>query len=180
MLSQFGLNYVPVTLKNLDIAYKIQKEQWPYDPDYNDLYDKAVNMTNDNIEFLVYNNNSLIGITGVDIYKKYKDSIWLDWFTILPNFRGKGFGKKVLLDTINYCKSLNTYKYFRIDTTSYEDKIAIILYDKIMDLKEDYTAEDTKEFKYQYLIYTKGLNSKAKLWNNKYLGLQDYYNQCTE
>lgn len=178
MDSKFGLNYVPVTLKNLDLAYKIQKEQWPYDPDYQDLYDKAINTTDDNIEFLVYENDILIGITGVDVYQKYKDSIWLDWFTILAQFRGRGLGKKVLLDTIDYCKTLKKYKNFRIDTTYYEDKIAIILYDKVMDLKEDYTVEDTDEKKYEYLIYTKGLNSKAKLWNNKYLGLQEYYNQC--
>lgn len=43
MLSQFGLKYIPVNLENLHFAYKIQKEEWPEDPDYNDLYDKAVN-----------------------------------------------------------------------------------------------------------------------------------------
>ena len=178
MISQFGLKYIPVNLENLDLAYKIQKEQWSDDPDYNDLYDKAINTTDDNIEFLVYSDETLIGITGVDVIEKFKDSIWLDWFTILPEYRRKGFGKKVLLDTIEYCKKLNKYSNFRIDTTYYEDRPALFLYDKTMDLREDYTKEDTNEYKNEFLIYTKGLNGKPEPWNNRYLGLKSYYDAC--
>lgn len=178
MLSNFGLKYIPVNLENLSLAYKIQKEQWPHEPDYNDLYDKAINTTDDNIEFLVYDNDNLIGITGVDVITEFEDSIWLDWFTILPEYRRKGFGKKVLLDTIGYCKGLGRYKNFRVDTTYYEDRPALFLYDKVMDIKEDYIIEDTKECKNQFLIYTIGLNGKAEPWNNRYLGLKSYYDQC--
>lgn len=39
--------------------------------------------------------------------------------TVLPEYRRKGYGKKVLLDTIHYCKKLNKYNYFRVDTTYY-------------------------------------------------------------
>lgn len=178
MLSQFGLKYIPVSLENLDLAYKIQKEQWPEDPDYNDLYDKATNTENDNIEFLVCNNEILIGITGVDVIEEFSDTIWLNWFTILPEYRKNGFGKKVLLDTIEYCKNLNKYTNFRIDTTYYKDRPALFLYDKIMDLKENYTKEDTSECKNDFLIYTKGLNGKPEPWNNRYLGLKKYYDTC--
>lgn len=178
MLSRFGLKYIPVDLENLKLAYKIQKEQWPEEPDYNDLYDKAINTTSDNIEFLVYNNETLIGITGVDVIGKFRDSIWLGWFTILPKYRRNGFGKKVLLDTIEYCKGLNKYNNFRIDTVYYEDRPSLFLYDKIMDLREDYTCEDTNEYKNNFLIYTKGLNSEPEPWNNRYLGLKKYYDEC--
>lgn len=157
---------------------KFKKEQWPEDPDYKDFYDKAINTANDNIEFLVYNDGTLIGITGVDTIKEFEDSIWLDWFTILPEYRRNGFGKKVLLDTIEYCKKLNKYSYLRIDTTYYEDRPALFLYDKIMDLREEYTIEDTNEYKSNYLIYTKGLNGKLEPWNNRYLGLKAYYDSC--
>lgn len=180
MISQYGLKYIPVDLNNLEIAYKIQKEQWPDDPDYNDLYDKAINTKDNNIEFLVYNDDILIGITGVGEEENCNDSIWLDWFTILPQYRRNGFGKKVLLDTIEYCKKLNKYKYFRLDTTYYENRPALFLYDKIMDLREDYTIEDTEECKNDYLIYTKGLNCKPEFWNNRYLGLNEYYDTCND
>mgnify|MGYP001154967458 FL=1 len=83
----------------MDIAFKIQKETWPDDED---LYDKAINKEDNNCFFLVYDKNVLVGITGVDVYDKYPDTIWLDWFTILPEHRRKGYGKKVLLDTIYY------------------------------------------------------------------------------
>lgn len=79
-----------------DIAYNIQKETWREDSDYEDLYDKAVNSADDNCFFLVYDKDVLIGINGVDVYDEYPEDIWLDWFTILPNYRQKGYGKKIL------------------------------------------------------------------------------------
>lgn len=42
MESLYELTYIPITIDNLEIAYKIQKETWPMDPDYDDLYDKAL------------------------------------------------------------------------------------------------------------------------------------------
>lgn len=175
MNSLYGLKYEILNLDNLDTAYQIQKTTWPDDPDYGDLYDKATNPSDDNCFFLVYDKNNLIGITGVDVFKEYPDTIWLDWFTILPKYRRKGYGKKVLLDTIEYCKTLNKYKNFRVETTYYENRPAVFLYDKIMMLKEDYTIEDTDTLKNNTLIYTYPLNGPLELWNNKYLGLRDYY-----
>ncbi len=178
MKSLYNLKYEILNLKNLDIAFKIQKETWPDDPDYEDLYDKAINKEDNNCFFLVYDKNVLVGITGVDVYDKYPDTIWLDWFTILPEHRRKGYGKKVLLDTIYYCKKLNRYNYFRVDTTYYENRPALILYDKVMQLKEDYTIEDTENYKNNFIIYSYSLNGKLEPWNNKYLGLKDYYDKC--
>ena len=178
MESQFELTYIPVDLQNIEIAFNIQKNIWPSDPDYKDLYDKAVNRTEDNCSFLVYHHNDLIGITGVEYYDEYKDTIWLDWFAILPNYRRKGYGKNVLLDTITYCKKLKKYDFFRIDTTYYENRPALYLYGKIMHLKEDYTAEDTDTIKNNFIIYTYGLNKKAEYWNNQYLGLKEYFDNC--
>lgn len=180
MDSLYGLTYIPVDMDNLEIAFKIQKEIWTSDPDYNDLYDKAKNRADNNCSFLVYHDNNLIGITGVDFYKEYEDTIWLDWFAILPEFRRQGYGKKVLLDTIEYCKNLKKYDYFRLDTTYYENRPALYLYDDVMDLREDYIAEDTDTVKNNFIIYTYGLNKKAEYWNNKYLGLREYYDNCKE
>ena len=58
----------------MDIAFKIQKETWPDDPDYEDLYDKAINKEDNNCFFLVYDKNVLVGITGVDVYDKYPEA----------------------------------------------------------------------------------------------------------
>ena len=44
-----------------------------------------------------------------------------------------------------------------------------------MDLCEYYTAEDTDNKNYEYLIYTYLFQGKVKPWNNRYLGLNEYY-----
>lgn len=175
MESLYGLTYEVLDLKKLDIAFKIQKETWPDDPDYQDLYDKAVNTKDDNCFFLVYDKGKLIGLTGVDVFSEYPDTIWLDWFTILPEHRRHGYGEKVLRDTIEYCKKLNRYNTFRVETTYYESRPALFLYDKVMQLKGDYTIEDTDGVKTDTIIYSYSLNGKLEPWNNKYLGLREYY-----
>lgn len=172
------LSYKKVNKDNIEMAYTIQKSIWPEDPDYNGFLNKVNNPSDDNINWLVYDNNEIIGITGVYVEDEDNESIWLGWFAILPQYRKKGYGEKVLLDTIDYCKKLNRYLYFRIDTTYYENRPALFLYDKIMDLCEKYTAEDTDEKKYNYLIYTYGLKGEVKPWNNRYLGLNEYYDKC--
>ena len=45
-----------------------------------------------------------------------------------------------------------------------------------MQAKEDYTIEDTNDLKTETLIYTYPLYGELELWNNKYLGLREYYN----
>lgn len=45
-----------------------------------------------------------------------------------------------------------------------------------MQAKENYIAKDTTELKTQTIIYTYSLKGKLELWNNKYLGLREYYN----
>ncbi len=175
MQSLYGLKYVELNLRNLDIAFKIQKETWPEDPDYDDLYYKASEPRVDNAIFLVYDMDNLIGITGVDVLKDYPDTIWLDWFTILKEHRKKGYGTKVLTDTINYCKQLNKYSTFRVEVTYYDNRPALYLYDNVMQVKEKYTAEDTEDNKTNTLIYSYSLNGTLDLWNNRYLGLREYY-----
>ena len=54
MESLYGLTYIPVDMDNLEIAFKMQKEIWTSDPDYNDLLDKAKNRADNNCSFLVY------------------------------------------------------------------------------------------------------------------------------
>ena len=180
MESQYGLIYEKINLDNLNIAYEIQKNIWKDEPDYDDLYDKATDAKDDNCFFIVHDKDNIIGITGVDVYREYPDTIWLDWYAILPEYRRKGYGEKVLLDTIMYCKNLNRFNVFRIETTYYKDRPVLFLYDKVMQSKAEYTAEDTDDKKLNVLIYSYSLNGKIELWNNKYLGLTKYYEKLKE
>ena len=155
MKSKFNLTYQILTKENIEIAYEIQKNTWPNDPDYADLLEKVEETTDDNCFFLVYDQQSLIGLIGVEIYDEYPDTIWLDWFTVLEKYRRMGYGTKILKDTINYCKELKRFDYIRLETTYYKDRPALFLYDKIMHLKEKYTREDTIEKKNNFcsLLY---------------------------
>ena len=174
MKSSYNLEYKIVNLDNFNITFNIQKNIWPDDVDYDDIYDKATNTKEDNCLFLVYDNNILIGLTGVDVFEEYPDTIWLDWLAVLPEHRRKGYGEKILKDTIEYCTCLNKFKSFRVETTYYENRPALFLYDKIMQLKEEYTIED-KDKKHNTLIYSYPLDGKLEPWNNRYLGLREYY-----
>lgn len=180
MKSQFNLKYVKVDKNNFSIAYELQSQIWPEDPDYEGLYDRAIHPSPENCSFLVYDKEKLIGITGTDFYSEYPDTIWMDWFAVLPEYRCQGYGKKILLDTINFCKNLNKYNYFRLDTTKYESIPALHLYDKIMHYKEEYTKEDTEERKNEFLIYTYSFTDHLEPWNNRHLGLRKYYDQCDD
>lgn len=80
--------------------------------------------------FLIYFGNDWIGITGTYIEDYDSETLWLDWFGILLEYHGNGLGEAFLLDTIHYCQSFKEFKYFRLDTTYYENRPAIGFYDK--------------------------------------------------
>lgn len=180
MQSQTGeLTYQKVDTTNLQLALSIQHQVWPDEEPDQDYKSKPLHPDDSsNVSWLVYHSNNLIGLTGVFTFDAHEpaydqnDSIWMDWFAILPEFRGRGFGKQVLLDTIEYCRKLQKHKFFRIDTVYYPDRPAVSLYDSIMELKEKYSAESLDEPGQYYLVYSRSLDdSRLKPWNNRLLNL---------
>lgn len=119
--------------------------------------------------YLVYNNDEIIGITGLYCEKIVcRESAWIGWFGVLPQFRGCGYGKKVLEMTIELAKEQG-YKVIRLYTDIEENKAAINLYNKMGFVGEKYDAE---ELIYDCYIFSKSLtDSPADLWNNRLLGL---------
>ena len=165
------IKYIQVINENIDIAYNIQKNVWKEEPDKQNFIEKANNAKDDYIAFIAYYKEIPIGITGVYTEDVDKNSIWLDWFCVKQEYRNRGFGEQILLDTIQYAKSLDRFLYFRAETTYWKDRPAVALYDKVMPLKEFYTAENSENT----LIYTYNFTNKKELWNNKYLDLNNYY-----
>ena len=168
------IRYEQVTTDNMDLAFNIQKNEWKDNPDKENFLDKAINAKKDYVSFIAYYNNVPIGITGVYTENIYKESIWLDWFCVVPEFRNRGFGKQILEDTIDYVRDLRDFLYFRIETTYWKGRPAVSLYDKIMQIKEKYTLENDNKNN-PTLIYTYCFTEKCELWNNRYLGLNNYY-----
>lgn len=168
------LKYIQVTNENLEIAYNIQKNEWKDNPDRQNFIDKANKVKEDYISFIVYRKDIPIGITGVYTEEMDKDTIWLDWFCVVPEYRKMGLGEQILRDTIEYAKKLGGFLYFRAETNYWKGRPAVSLYDKVMSVKEFYTAENKNADK-PILIYTYNFTEKSELWNNRYLGLNEYY-----
>lgn len=171
------LKYVKVDKNNIDLACKIQSSEWPNYPDRENYEYMIENGDERNVDFIVYLNNSPIGITGVYIESIDKKSIWLDWYCVLPEYRGKGYGKQILLDTINYCRKFDDIDFFRVDTSFNLKRASSNLYLKVMDFIEKYTAEDTENYISDDYICTKCLkpNSDYVAWNNRNLHLREHY-----
>lgn len=182
-----NLIYVKVTPDNLCRALQIQKLVCPKNPVDRDYLFKIDDPGSTiDVSWLVYyreNPNApeqLIGLTGVYSYDPseagYDDSesIWMDWFTVLPAYRGRSFGEQILRDTIAYAQSLKRFKYFRLDTSDFRGRISTHLYDKVMQLREDYTAEANPSG-HHTLVYSCSLGDFAvKPWNNRFLNLSHY------
>lgn len=155
------LHYERLTADTLALAFALKRQTWPNDIHPEDFaYKVADSCDRSNRTWLIYYGQILVGMLGVFTFDPdepgYDDgeSIWLDWFTILPEYRGRGWGRAALNDAICYCRSLGSYHFLRLDTDYSPERPSIRLYDSVMDLGEPYTAEDTPAETHNYRIYT--------------------------
>ena len=131
------LKYIEITMENIEYATKIQMQIFPEESAY-EYYKYAIdtNLEYEN-NYLVYDDDTVIGITGLYSNEDLNEtnSIWLNWFGVLEEYRNKGYGKQILIDTINMAKKL-TYKfpikYFRLYTSERYERIAQLIYKKMM------------------------------------------------
>lgn len=176
------LTYIKVDRTNIDLVCKIQSQEWPNYPDRENYENAVANGDEKNIDFIVYLNKTPIGITGVYVENIDKKSIWLDWYCVIPEYRGKGYGKQILLDTIKYCQQFEDIDYFRLDTNLNLKRASSNLYLQVMDFIEKYTVDDTESYKSGDYICTKCLKPNLEYvpWNNRNLHLHDYYSEINK
>ena len=174
------LKYVEITNDNILFATGIQMEIFPSECaflSYKNGIDKNAEYCK---YYLVYEEGEIVGITGLYSTEDIADtnSIWLGWFGVLKEHRRQGKGRQILLDTIEMASNLAQkypIKFFRLYTSEKDNPISLILYDKIMDLKEYYQNPDDVSYDGSCLIYSKGINgNKAEYWNNKTINLKGY------
>lgn len=176
-----GLSFLQVDPARSYLALQIQQQIWPHNPPDQDYLDKAYDLGDRaNVNWLVYHHKNCIGLTGVFTYDPDEpgydnnESIWMDWFAVLPEYRKAGLGRQILLATIAYAKSLDRFKYFRLDTADFSGRTSTFLYDQVMQLREAYTAEPIPDG-HRELIYSYSLDgSPIKPWDNRLLGLNQY------
>ena len=172
------MRYELIDKNNLILATRVELEIFPEEIAFS-AYKKSIEDNHQHYKFyLVYNENVIVGITGIYMDIKYPDSIWLGWYGVLEEYRLHGFGKQILLDSIEmakeWAKNDKKISYMRIYTSYKYNDIAQILYKEFMDTTEEYNNKEDINFNNTCLIYSKSLkdNINIELWNNKFLDLK--------
>jgi len=126
------------------------------------------------ISYLIYYKHKPVGVIGLIRYSKYLDDIFLNWFGILPKYRGRGIGTIALINIIKKARNYNV-KNFRIYSDVLWHKVAQNIYRKTMQREEVYCNEEDSfriERQGEFFIYSTSLVDKvAPKWNNKFLNL---------
>ena len=138
------MRFIKVTKENKDLAKRLQAEIFPRDksPEQVDVGIETGNPLN----YICYEGDKIVGITGFYFQENLPDHILLNWFGVLPEERRKGYGSAILNECIKIAKELD-FKYLTFWIEKYENKEAIELYKKLNFEVVDYCCEqDIKKF----------------------------------
>jgi len=136
------LEYKLITKEDVLDLKRAQQDIFP-----NEDFSKAIPIDLTDLDFieyanyyLVYDNKELVGMTGIYVYKDYLDEAWLGWFGVMPEKRNKGYGKRILTNSINYFAHQG-FAYMRLYTSLNDNFDACKLYHKMGMKHEAYWAE---------------------------------------
>ena len=169
------LKFVPVTMENIILATETEMKFWPDSCAYNS-YLRAYE--NGKPYWLVYSDDKLIGMSGVYAYPELgePETAWLGWFGVLDEFRGYGYGKMILLETLKRAKDMG-YTKLRLYSSKRDDLCpnAVQFYTKISSqfngFVEDYTLEQPEM---QRIVVSFSLDGNPiSKWNNRNLHLDE-------
>lgn len=170
------INFIKIDQENLNLACEIQNKIFPKE-DARQNFIEQINKDSYRKEmdyYIVYLQNTPIGVTGLYSYNEYPENAWLGWFGILEQYRKNGYGGIVLDKTIELARKKG-YTKFRLYTDEYA-KSAHKLYESRGLVKELYDNEDDKDeyFVADVYIYSISLTKEQiDLWNNKIWGLKE-------
>ena len=172
-----------ISEENINVATEIQNTIFPKENGflnfkcsideefYKDLYNGNVR---EKMIFWICKNQKeeSVGITGIYSYFEYPDDAWLGWYGVLPEHQKKGYGKQILLQTMEKAKEMG-FKNFRLYTDLVDNKVAVGLYRKLGMIEEPYLAEDMGEGNETY-IFSKSLDSSpSEKLGNRMLFLKE-------
>ena len=124
--------------------------------------------------YLIKWKNKNVGIIGLYLLPKYKNTVWLNWFGVLPEYRKQGIGTCALFKIISLARNLG-YKEFRLVTYELWNNQAQHIYQKTMQIAECYTNKNDWLYaikRGRAMIFSSSLVDKTvSKWNNKYVDL---------
>lgn len=170
---------VKITKENVILATEFQSSIFQEECGYGSFMYSIKKDSDYFLYYLAYDNENLIGITGIYSFEKVEEtnSLWLGWFGVSPIYRGKGYGKALLKQTIDmvkgYAKKDPRIKYFRLYTSSRDNPVACEMYRKVMDFEEKYECDGDFNYDGTCLIFTKCIckDCENPLWNDRFLNL---------
>lgn len=106
--------------------------------------------------YLAYNHDNLVGITG--LYRSPqdpKDTCWMGWFGVVPEFRSNGYGK-IIIDFTEKIAFEKGFHIIKLWTTKEPDEaIAQLLFEKMRYEIIDSKKETVLSGEYEMIIRSK-------------------------
>lgn len=162
-----------ITKENLDYAVCIQNAIFPdYSAETN--YAESVNGITDFEYYLVYDEDTAVGITGSYQYDTDPDSAWLGWFGILEPYRRRHYGQQLIRMFEENARE-NGFRFTRIYTDRYDNDAAVAFYTSCGYTGEIYdNPDDPACYEYPVLIFSKSLTEGSVIpWNNRNIRLTE-------
>ncbi len=148
------MKLIKITENNIEYAIRIQNELFP-DEDGRTNFEESLEADFDYDYYLLYDDETCVGIIGLYNFGEDKDSAWLGWFGIKKEFRRKGYGSEAL-KAFEEMAIEKGYRFARLYTGA----------------ENNDNPDDPVSEKYKMLIFSKSL-SKEKLvpWYNRNIHL---------
>lgn len=167
------IRYQRLNKNNYQQVLQIKHELFP-ESNSDEDYEKYFNSQIKSNYYLILKDREPCGTIGwYDFDNKSKEA-FVGWFGVLPQFQKQGIGTKALKKIMAEVKSLN-YEYLRVYTDKVVNSISVKLYDKIFDIKEDYTYPDNIGKTNNFVVFSKFLKTGQAPWNNRPLNEDDNY-----
>ena len=167
------LNFIKLTKNNYEDVLFIKHKLFP-ESNSDDDYVKYFNQLVKSNYYLVKINKTIVATIGWYDFDNQNKEAFVGWFGVLPEFQKQGIGKESLNFIINEVKLLN-YDYLRVYTDKKVNYESTLLYDKVFDLKENYTYPDKLGKTNNFVVYSKFLKDYKNPWNNRPLNEDDNY-----
>lgn len=163
----------PITYDNLDLAVATHNGIFPYATARNNYLD-AIEGRMDGEYSLLYNDDTLVGVSGIYFVKDDPEAAWLGWFGILPAFRRRYLGREAL-NMFERDAKARGFRYTRLYTDANNNEIAIRFYESNGYIPEAHNNKsDLAAAGEPLLIFSKSLDgSIIPQWHSRPLGMAE-------